>query len=498
MTFAAARISRVLVLPDCEKAMDFFINGTWAAGATSRSIPVVNPATGHTVDTVPDGNEVDVDRAINSAAVAFRSWRKVPMAQRAKLQHAAAKRLRKRAEEFANLLTLELGRPLAGTRIEIERSADLLDYFAEEGLRLRGEIPMINEEYERVFVVKEPVGVVIAIAPFNYPITLLTFKLGAALMTGCTVVGKPASDTPITTLLLAELFHQVGYPPGVFNAITGRGPDLGKALVEHPIPRKIAFTGSSAAGKRIAAMAASTNKRLTLEMGGQSPAIICSDADLDVAIPALVKHAFSNSGQFCYRVNRIYVAREIYDFFIERFSSAAAAIKVGNGLDPASEMGPMINEKIFRTSVAHVEDALAKGAKVTAGGSRLSSAELRGGYFFPPTVIADANPMMKIMVEETFGPVVGVMPFASLPEAVTMANDSEYGLAGYVFSKNLTTALRTAEEIEAGSIWVNEIHRSYNMVPFGGYKQSGLGREKSRYGLEQYLELKTIYMSTAL
>jgi succinate-semialdehyde dehydrogenase/glutarate-semialdehyde dehydrogenase len=477
--------------------MNFFIDGKWMAATTPRMMPVINPATGEEIDSVPLGNAADADRAIASAASAFKQWRKVSMARRAKLQHAAAQRLRERSDEFARLLTLELGRPLAGSKVEIERSADLIDYFAEEGLRLRGEIPMINEENERVLVVKEPVGVVVAIAPFNYPITLLTFKLGAALMTGCTVVAKPASDTPLTTLLLAELFHQVGYPPGVFNAITGSGSELGRALVEHPTPRKIGFTGSSPAGKRIAAMASATNKRLTLEMGGQSPAIVCRDANLDIAIPALVRHSFANSGQFCYRVNRIYVDREIYPAFVERFGQSAAALKVGNGLDPACDMGPMVNEEIFATSVDHVEDALAKGARVAAGGARLSGGDYERGFFFPPTVLVDTTRVMKIMMEETFGPVVGVMPYDTLSEAIDMANDSPFGLAGYVFSRDIGVALSTAENLEAGSVWVNDIHRSYNMVPFGGYKESGLGREKSHYGLEAYLELKTIYLSTA-
>ncbi len=477
--------------------MEFFIDGKWRPSATARTMPVVNPATGETVDRVPVGNGEDADQAIVSAASAFRHWRKVSMARRAKLQHAAAQRLRDRADEFSRLLTLELGRPLAGAKVEIERSADLLDYFAEEGLRLRGEIPMINEEHERVLVVREPMGVVVAIAPFNYPITLLTFKLGAALMTGCTVVAKPASDTPLTTLLLAELFFQVGYPPGVFNALTGSGGELGRALVEHPTPRKIGFTGSSPAGKRIAAMAAATNKRITLEMGGQSAAIVCADANLDVAVPALVRHSFANSGQFCYRVNRIYVERGVYQNFIDRFGMGAAALKVGNGLNPGCDLGPMVNEEIFSTSVDHVADALAKGAKLMAGGTRLSGGGYDRGFFFPPTVLVDTNPAMKIMREETFGPVVGVMPFDSLSEAIEMANDSPFGLAGYVFSSDLAVALRVSEELEAGSVWVNDIHRSYNMVPFGGYKESGLGREKSHYGLEAYLELKTIYLSTA-
>jgi len=476
--------------------MDFFINGEWLEATVSRRITVSNPATGEAIDTVPSGNAEDADRAIVSAANAFTLWRKVPMARRASLQHTAAQRLRERADEFAHLLTLELGRPLAGSKNEIERSADLLDYFAEEGLRLRGEIPMINEDSERVLVVKEPVGVVIAIAPFNYPVTLLIFKLGAALMTGCTVVAKPASNTPLTTLLLAELFHQVGYPPGVFNAITGSGSELGKALVEHPVPRKIGFTGSSGVGKRIAAMAAATSKRLTLEMGGQSPAIVCRDAKLDTAVGALVRHSFANSGQFCYRVNRIYVDHEIYPLFIERFARAAAALTVGNGLDPDCDLGPMVSEKIFRTSVEHVADALSMGARVATGGERLLGGDYDGGYFFPPTVLADTRQAMKIMQEETFGPVVGVMPYDTLAEAIEMANDSVFGLAGYVFSSDLGVALSTAEDLEAGSVWVNNIHRSYNMVPFGGYKESGLGREKSRHGLEAYLELKTIYLST--
>lgn len=475
--------------------MDFFIDGRWTPASDGATAPVRNPATGEVIDTVPVGTQADADRAIRSAAVAFESWRTVPTAKRAALQHAAATLLRERADEMARLLTLELGRPLAGTRVEVDRVADLLDYFAEEGLRISGEIPMINEANERVLVVKEPVGVVVAIAPFNYPLTLLTFKLGAALVTGCTVVAKPASDTPLTTLRLAELFHDAGYPPGVFNAVTGSGGSFGRALVEHPVPRKVAFTGSSGAGKRIAAMASATNKRVTLELGGQSPAIVCADADLDSAVPALVRHAYANSGQFCYRVNRMYAAREVYDELVGRFAAGAEALRLGNGLDAGTDLGPMVNEEIYSTSVEQVADARAKGARIVTGGQRLTGGDYDGGYFFPPTLIADTTPDMKIMCEETFGPVVGIRPFDDLAEAIAQANDSPYGLAGYVFSRDVGTALRIAESLEAGSVWVNDIHRSYNMVPFGGYKESGLGREKSKHGLDAYLELKTIYLA---
>jgi succinate-semialdehyde dehydrogenase/glutarate-semialdehyde dehydrogenase len=476
--------------------MDFFIHGAWSPSARGRTTPVKDPATGQVIDTVPLADAADADRAIASAAAAFTGWRRRPMAERARLQHAAATALRGRVEEFARLLTRELGRPLAGSRTEVERTADLLDYFAEEGLRLRGELPMINEATERVLVVKEPVGVVVAIAPFNYPLTLLTFKLGAALITGCTVVAKPATATPLTTLKLAELFHQAGYPPGAFNALTGSGAELGHLLVDHPTPRKVAFTGSSAAGKAIAALAARTAKRVTLEMGGQSPAIVCQDADLPRAVAATVKHAFANSGQFCYRVNRIYAQREIYPAFVEGFARAAAGLKVGNGLEPGCDLGPLVSQEIFATSASQVEDAVARGARLVTGGARLTGGSYDAGFFFPPTVLADTSHAMKIMTEETFGPVVGIMPFDELPEAIERANDSPYGLAGYVFSRDLAVALRTAEALEAGSVWVNDIHRSYNFVPFGGYKESGLGREKSRHGLDEYLELKTIYLAT--
>ena len=476
--------------------MELFINGAWTSSTGARRIPVYNPSRGELLDTVPAGTAEDADRAIRAAAAAFPGWRRLPAARRVVIQKAAATAMRRNADELARSLTLELGRPLAGARQEIERSADLLDYYAEEGLRLRGELPLLNEPDERVMVIKEPVGVVVAIAPFNYPITLLTFKLGAALITGCTVVAKPAGDTPLTTLRLAELFHEAGLPSGVFNVVTGTGTELGEALVTHPVPRKVAFTGSSAAGKRIAALAAATTKRVTLEMGGQCPAIICDDADLDTAIPALVRHAFANSGQFCYRVNRMYVQRGVYESAIARFAAEAGKLVVGNGLDPATELGPLVNEKIFRTSERHVADAVAKGARLVTGGARLRGSIYETGFFFPPTLLVDTDHSMAIMTEETFGPVVGMMPVDTLDAAINYANDSPYGLAAYVFSCDMRAGLRAAEALEAGSVWVNNIHRSFHLVPFGGYKESGIGREKSRYGLEEYLELKSIYLGS--
>lgn len=474
---------------------DLYIGGQWVKASGSERNEVLNPATGEVVGTVATGNAEDVDRAIRNAEEAFQSWRKVPTRERVRLQHRAAALMRERADELSHLLTLELGRPLAGARLEIERVANLLDDYAEEALRLRGEIPFINEGGERIFIMQEPVGVVVAIAPFNYPINLLAFKLGAALPVGCTVVAKPAEDTPLTTLKLAELFTEAGFPPGVFNVITGPGRVLGEAMIAHPTPRKVAFTGSTGAGQRIAEVASKTNKRLTLELGGQCPAILCDDANLDRAVPAITRHAFANSGQFCYRVNRIYVHASLYDEFVKRLTESAAALKVGNGLTPSVDLGPMVNEKIFSTSVEHVRDAREKGATIATGGQRLTGGEYDNGFFFPPTIIADATPDMKIMREETFGPVVGIMPFSDLDDALHMANDTVYGLAAFAFTRNIAQGLRIAEAFEAGSVWINNIHRSSNLAPFGGFKQSGVGREKGKYGLESYLEYKTVYLS---
>jgi succinate-semialdehyde dehydrogenase/glutarate-semialdehyde dehydrogenase len=476
-------------------AHDLWIGGAWVPSASGRTIAVRDPATGALLAHVAEANAQDADRAVGAAADAFRAWKRTPVARRAELQQAVAALMRRDAEVIGRTLTLELGRPLAGAVPEVRRSADLLDYFAQEGLRLRGEMPLLGDADERVLVVQEPLGVVVAIAPFNYPITLMLMKVGAALITGNTVVAKPAQDTPLSTLHLARLFGEAGYPAGVVNVITGSGRELGEALVGHPAPAKVAFTGSTAAGIRIRQLAAETNKRVTLELGGQCPAIVCTDADLDVAVPALVKHAFANSGQFCYRVNRLYVHEAIHDEFVERFARGAAELVVGDGRDPRTDMGPLISERIMATSVDHVADARARGARIATGGDRLTGGEYDGGHFFAPTVVVEATHEMKIMTEETFGPVVGIMAFSDPADAVTWANDTTYGLAAYVFSRDLRRAWRTAEELEAGSVWVNDIHRSYNMVPFGGVKQSGLGREKSRHGLGEYLEHKTIYLA---
>jgi succinate-semialdehyde dehydrogenase / glutarate-semialdehyde dehydrogenase len=476
------------------KSFENFINGAWQSSQSDKTIDVSNPCSGEVEFQVAQSTIADVETAINSSFEALKSWKKLPVAERVTLQKSAAESMRQNIDLLAQTLAKELGRPIAACEMEIKRSADLLDFYAEEGKRLKGEIPLHNIEGEKALIIREPVGLVVAITPFNYPITLLCMKLGAALVAGCSVLSKPSEDTPVSTLLLAEIFSKAGLPDGVFNVITGYGYEIGNHLIEHPKTAKIAFTGGTSTGKRIGSLAAAHNKRVTLELGGQSPAIIDKDADLEIAVPAIVKHAFANSGQFCYRVNRAYVAQEIYASFCEKIKVLVDKLTLGNPFSGA-DMGPLVNEKIYRNSELQTEDAKQKGAKILTGGSRVLGDKYEKGWYFPPTVIIDTNHSMKIMQEETFGPVLGIMPFENLEQALTLANDCEYGLAAYVFTGNLGTGLRLAENLEAGSVWINNIHRSYHDVPFGGVKQSGIGREKGHYGIEAYTELKTIYLN---
>ncbi|MCB1343970.1 MAG: aldehyde dehydrogenase family protein [Rhodobacter sp.] len=477
--------------------MQMFIDGQPVPAQSGRVMDVTDPTTGAVFDTVPLGEAADADAAIRSAARAFETWKRVPMAERVRIQKACAQAMRDHAARIGAVLNRELGRPLDGCIGEIARSADLLDIYAEEGLRLQATMALGAAPGERTLVTRDPVGVVVAITPFNYPVTLLMFKLGAALIAGCPVVAKPSEDTPLSTILLAALFHDTGLPAGLFNVVTG-GRALGEALVAHPVPRKIAFTGSVPAGKAIAAAAAGTMKRLTLELGGHSAAIVCADADLDKAAAAIVRHGFANSGQFCYRVNRLYVERPVYAALLERLAARASALTLapaGAHAGAPGDLGPLVNARIFATSEQQVADARSKGARIVTGGDRATGPGFDGGYFLPPTLIADATPDMAVMQDETFGPVIGIAPVDSPAEALRLANDSRFGLAGFVFTRDLAKGLALCEAFEAGSVWLNDIQRSSHHVPFGGMKESGLGREKGRYGVESYLEYKTLYLS---
>ena len=474
--------------------MDMFIDGTWVAAASGQTDPVHNPAKGATIDTVPRAAAGDADAAIFAADKAFKIWRTRPMTERAAAVKACAAAMRAGASELADTLHAELGRPHAGCVAEIISSANLLDIYAEEGLRLNAEMPLATGAGEKTLITRDPVGVVVAITPFNFPITLLCFKVGAALIAGCTVVAKPSEDTPLSTLLLAGMFHKAGLPAGCFNVVTGTGPDVGKALVDHPTPRKIAFTGGGTTGKAIAAAAAGTVKRVTLELGGHCAAIVCADADLDKATDAITRHGYANAGQFCYRVNRVYVERAVYEDFLERLSAKVGALTLapaGGGGD----MGPLVNEKIFANSVRQSEDARSKGARILCGGRRQAGPGFDGGFYFQPTVIADATHDMLVLQHETFGPILGICPVETAWDGLEHANNSPYGLAGFIFCRDLAKGLALCEGMETGLVWMNDIQRSSHYTPFGGVKQSGIGREKGRWGVEAYLEYKTIYLS---
>lgn len=473
--------------------MDMYIDGAWVAAKSGATLPVYDPRSGAVVDTIPDAGADEADMAIRAAEAAFADWRATPMTERVAIQKRCAQAMRDAADEIGTLLNRELGRPKAACIGEISRSADLLDIYAEEGLRLSASMSLGAAPGEKTIVTRDPVGVVVAITPFNYPITLLLFKLGAALVAGCPVVAKPSEETPLSTLRLAELFVEAGLPKGLFNVVTG-GRALGEALVGHKVPRKIAFTGSVPAGKAIAAAAAGTMKRLTLELGGHSAAIVCSDADIEKAATAICRHGFANTGQFCYRVNRVYVERPVYEDFLSRLADKARALT----LAPAGgegDLGPLVNSTIFSTSETQVTDAKAKGARILTGGERARGDGFDGGHYFPPTLVADATPDMLLMQEETFGPVIGIAPIDSARDGLALANDSRFGLAGFVFTADLAKGLMLCEGLEAGSVWLNDIQRSSHYVPFGGMKESGLGREKGRFGVEAYLEYKTMYLS---
>jgi succinate-semialdehyde dehydrogenase / glutarate-semialdehyde dehydrogenase len=473
--------------------MLMFIDGEYVGAVDGQTMPVIDPTTGEEFDSVPLGSAADANQAIKSSAQAFVGWKQTPMSERVTIQKACAATMRQNAKQIASLLSRELGRPLSGCLQEIGRAAELLDVYAEEGLRLQGTFALGSAQGEKTLVTREPVGVVVAITPFNYPINLLMFKLGAALIAGCTVVAKPSEDTPLSTLLLAELFFEAGMPKGAFNVVTG-DRKIGEALVAHPTPRKIAFTGSVPAGKAIAAAAAGTLKRITLELGGQSAAIVCADADLEKTAATICRHSFANSGQFCYRVARVYAERKIYEPLLEKIKERIKLYTLApeNG---EGDFGPMVNKKMFANSIKHIEDAKTRGARILAGGKRLQGPGYDGGFYLPPTLVADAPIDSLLMREETFGPVLSIAPVDNAQEALALANDTPFGLAGFVFTRNLAKGLTLCEGMEAGSVWLNDIQRSSHHVPFGGMKQNGIGREKGRYGVEDYLEWKSIYLS---
>lgn len=467
-----------------------FINGRSVPSLSGKAEIIKNPANQEPVAEVSVGGREDARMALEAAKAAFPEWSRTTSLLRADHLHEAARLVRKRSEDIARLLTQEMGKPMKGSRLEILASADTLDYYAEEGRRNFGE--WITSSSSRSIVIRQPVGVCALITPWNFPVDLLAWKVGPALAAGCTFVAKPPSIAPLAATEFIRTVNEAGLPPGTVNVVHGPGGEVGAELVENPISRKIAFTGETATGKWIMEKAAKYIKRVSLELGGQSPFIVCRDADLEKAAAACAKRAFNNMGQICISVNRIYVDESVAEEFTSRLVARTKKMKIGSGLNPDVDLGPMASANSRQKTKEHVADALDKGAELLYGGREPEGLEYEKGFFFLPTVLSNADHRMRVMREETFGPVAPIMRFKTLDEALALANDSDYGLAAYIFTESLKTAIYAAERLEAGGIGVNVNSVVDLQAPFGGWKQSGSGRELGHFGLESFLEPKHI------
>jgi acyl-CoA reductase-like NAD-dependent aldehyde dehydrogenase len=471
---------------------DLFIGGTWRPAASGETVSIPDPATGEPVGTAALGGVEDARAALAAAQDAFPGWSQTPAAERAAILHEAARLIRERMEAIARTLTLEQGKPLADSRKEIAFACDVIDYYADAAQRIGGDWRPTRQANIRSLVIRQPVGVVVAIVPWNYPIDLLSWKIGPALAAGCTVVAKPATETPLATAQVVQAYADAGLPPGVLNLVIGRGSVVGDELVRNPISRLITITGSTETGRHVMRLAADHIKRLSLELGGQTPLIVLDDADLDAVVPAAVRRSYSNMGQICIAVNRLLVADAVADAFTDAFAQGARDLRLGHGLDPEVEYGPLLNEATRQRSVAHVTQAVGAGARLVAGGHVPDGDRYAHGWFYEPTVLADVEPDMRVMREETFGPVAAIRRYRSLEEAIAMANDSPYGLAAYVFGRDLERCLHVAERLEVGGVGVNVNDVTELAAPFGGWKESGFGRELGPEGLEHCYELKHI------
>jgi succinate-semialdehyde dehydrogenase/glutarate-semialdehyde dehydrogenase len=465
-----------------------FVNGDWLDDAGGRAIPVYNPATGKVIVEVAGADRETTVRAIEAAEEAQKEWAARPAKERANILRRWFDLIIENSEDLARILTAEQGKPLAEARAEIHYGAAFFEWYAEESKRVYGETIPGPDRERRLLVMKQPIGVCGAITPWNFPMAMIPRKAAPALAAGCTMVLKPASATPLSALALGELAARAGVPAGVFQVLPGSASVVGEELVTSPIVRKITFTGSTEVGSQLMAKASPTVKKLSLELGGNAPVIVFDDADIEVAVRGAIATKFRNMGQTCVCANRIYVQAGIYDRFLEAFSKAVAAMKVGDGMQDGTEQGPLIDTDAVAKVQEHIEDALSHGGSVATGGKPHSL----GGTFFEPTVIANANANMKIAREETFGPVAPLFRFEEDEEAVRAANDTEYGLAAYVFTRDNARIWRVTEALEFGVVGVNTGNTSYEGAPFGGWKLSGVGREGSHHGIDEFLEIKYV------
>ncbi len=464
------------------------IAGQWVGADGGATLTVTNPATGEVLGTVPSVGRAEVARAIAAAQAAFPAWAAKTAAERAAILHRLADLILENVDALGELLTLEQGKPLAEAKGEVGGSAAYVRWFAEEARRVYGDTIPSPWADRRIFVNKEPVGVIAAITPWNFPSSMISRKLGAALAAGCTAVVKPAELTPFSGLAWGILAEKAGVPAGVVNIVTGVPGPIGDEFIENPAVRKLTFTGSTAVGRMLAGRATTALKRVSMELGGNAPFVIFDDADVDLAVSQAVASKFRNSGQTCVCTNRFFVQAGIYDTFAAKFTAAVAALKVGPGTEPGVVQGPLIEEKAVAKVESFVADALAKGAKVAVGGKR----HALGQTFFEPTVLTDATTDMAFARDEIFGPVAPLFRFETEDEAVALANGSEYGLAGYVFTRDLGRAVRVSEKMKFGQIGINAGVITTEVAPFGGVKSSGFGREGSKYGLDDYLDVKYV------
>jgi len=463
-----------------------YVDGSWVG--TSQKINVVNPASGSVLGTIPKMGAEETRRAIEAAERAWPAWRAKTAKERALILRKWFDLMMANQEDLAQILTAEQGKPLTESRGEIAYGASFIEWFAEEGKRAYGDVIPQHQPDKRVLVIKQPIGVCALITPWNFPNAMITRKAGPALAAGCTVVIKPASQTPYSALAMAELGERAGIPKGVLNVLTGDSKAIGAELCANPKVRKLSFTGSTETGRVLMRQSADTIKKLSLELGGNAPFIVFDDADLDAAVEGALASKYRNAGQTCVCANRLYVQDGVYDAFAAKLTDKVKGFKVGPGTEPGVVIGPLIDENGVKKVEAHVADALGKGAKVMLGGKRHSL----GGLFFQPTVLTHVTPDMLVSHEETFGPVAPLIRFKTEDEVIRLANDTEFGLSGYFYSRDVGRIFRVAEAMETGIVGANVGIISTEIAPFGGVKQSGLGREGSKYGLEEYLEIKYI------
>ncbi len=465
-----------------------FIHGEWCSARSGATIAIRNPANGTVVGEVPVMGATETREAIDAAAKAMTAWAKRTAKERAVILRRFAELMLANADDLAIIMTSEQGKPLAEAKGEVAYAASFLEWFAEEGKRVYGDVIPTFRADARLLVLRQPVGVAAAITPWNFPAAMITRKLGPALAAGCSFVCKPAPQTPFSALALAELGSRAGLPPGVFNVVTGDAEQIGGELTSNPLVRKLSFTGSTAVGKKLIAACAGTVKKVSMELGGNAPFIVFDDADLDAAVQGLMASKYRNTGQTCVCANRVYVQDGVYEAFAAKLAVAVAGLRVGDGLAGPTDQGPLIDERALAKVQAHIADAVAHGARIAAGGKP----HALGGTFFEPTILLDVTPGMRVSREETFGPVAPLFRFHNEAEAIQLANDTEFGLAAYFFTRDLARSWRVQEALEYGLVGVNTGLISTEVAPFGGMKESGLGREGSRYGIDEYTEMKYV------